>query len=308
MSRKSNIYEPNQAEKDYLSNYDIGEFDRPSVASDIVIFSILNDGEHENIRKLPKKALKVLLIKRAEHPYKDFWALPGGFVRQGEDVAETARRELFEEANIRDAYLQLVGVYGKKGRDPRGWIVSNAFMALVNAESVTLSAGTDAREADWFNIEIKIQEIKKEFREDESLIETRYQMLLTNEEKGASITAELKQFKSFKNYHETVRYEITNSDGLAFDHAEIILSAMLSLRASVENDMRKAFDLVPEMFTLTELQNVFEIVLGKELLTANFRRKIADYVTETDAMSDGAGHRPAKLFKRYVKAFSLSES
>lgn len=307
MSRKSNIYEPNQAEKDYLSNYDIGEFDRPSVASDIVIFSILNDGEHENIRKLPKKALKVLLIKRAEHPYKDFWALPGGFVRQGEDVAETARRELFEEANIRDAYLQLVGVYGKKGRDPRGWIVSNAFMALVNAESVTLSAGTDAREADWFNIEIKIQEIKKEFREDESLIETRYQMLLTNEEKGASITAELKQFKSFKNYHETVRYEITSTDGLAFDHAEIILSAMLSLRAGVENDMRKAFDLVPEMFTLTELQNVFEIVLGKELLTANFRRKIADYVTETDAMSDGAGHRPAKLFKRYVKAFSQPE-
>lgn len=308
MSKKPKLYEPNQAEKDYLSNYDIGEFDRPSVASDVVIFSVLNDGVNDNIRKLPKKALKVLLIKRAEHPFKDFRALPGGFVRQGEDVAEAARRELFEEANIRDAYLQLVGVYGKKGRDPRGWIVSNAFMALVNAESVTLSAGTDAREADWFNIEIKIQEIKKEFREDESLIETRYQMLLTNEEKGASITAELRQFKSFKNYHETVRYEIVESDGLAFDHAEIILSAMLSLRAGVENDMRKAFDLVPEMFTLTELQNVFEIVLGKELLTANFRRKIADYVTETDVVSEGAGHRPAKLFKRYVKAFSLSES
>lgn len=308
MSNKSKTYEPNQAEKDYLSAYDIGEFARPSVASDIVIFSILNDGEHENIRKLPKKALKVLLIKRAEHPFKDFRALPGGFVRPDEDVTDAARRELFEEANIRDAYLQLTGVYGKKHRDPRGWIVSNAFMALVNAESVTLSAGTDAREADWFNIEIKVLEIKKEFREDESLIETRYQMLLTNEEKGVSITAELKQFKSFRNYHETVRYEIVESDGLAFDHAEIILSAMLSLRAGVENDMRKAFDLVPEMFTLTELQNVFEIVLGKELLTANFRRKIADYVVETDAMSDGAGHRPAKLFKRYVKAFSLSES
>ncbi len=62
MSRKSNFYEPNQAEKDYLSNYDIGEFDRPSVASDIVIFSVLNDGVNDNIRKLPKKALKVLLI------------------------------------------------------------------------------------------------------------------------------------------------------------------------------------------------------------------------------------------------------
>lgn len=307
MSKKPNLYEPNQAEKDYLAGYDIGEFDRPSVAADMAIFSILNDGINDNIRKLQKKALKILLIKRAEHPYKDCWALPGGFVRPGEDVAEAARRELFEEANIRDAYLQLVGVYGKKGRDPRGWIISNAFMALVDGESCSLSAGTDAREADWFNVEIKALEIRKNFRENESLIETIYQMRLTNKPKDVSITAELRQFKGFKKYHEAVRYEIVNSDGLAFDHAEIILSAMLSLRASVENDMRKAFDLVPEMFTLTELQNVFEIVLGKELLTANFRRKIADYVVETDVISEGAGHRPAKLFKRYMKAFSLPE-
>lgn len=308
MNKKTNSYEMSQAEKDYLSNYDIGKFDRPSVAADMVIFSILNDGINNNKRKLQKKALKVLLIKRAEYPYKDYWALPGGFVRPDEDVTETARRELYEEANIRDAYLQLVGVYGKKDRDPRGWIISNAFMALVNGENCTLRAGTDAWEADWFNIEIKVQEIRKEFQEDTSLIETRYRLLLTNEEKGLSLSAELKQYKSFRNYHETVRYEIVQCEALAFDHAEIILSAMLSLRGNIENDMRQAFDLVPEMFTLTQLQNVFEIVLGRELLTANFRRKIADYVVETDIVSEGAGHRPAKLFKRYVKAFSLPES
>lgn len=308
MNKKTNSYEMDQAEKDYLSNYDIGKFARPSVATDIVIFSILNDGINNNIRKLPKKALKVLLIKRAEYPYKDYWALPGGFVRPDEDVTETARRELYEEANIRDAYLQLVGVYGKNGRDPRGWIISNAFMALVDGENCSLRAGTDAWEADWFNIEIKVQEIRKEFQEDMSLIETRYRLLLTNEEKGLTLSADLKQYKSFRNYHETVRYEIVQCEGLAFDHAEIILSAMLSLRSNIENDMRQAFDLAPEMFTLTQLQNVFEIVLDRELLTANFRRKIADYVVETDIISEGAGHRPAKLFKRYVKAFSLMDS
>lgn len=308
MAVKMNSYEMTRAEKDYLAGYDIGKFDRPSVAADIVIFSILNDGVNDNKRKLPKKALKVLLIKRAEYPYKDYWALPGGFVRPGEDVTDAARRELYEEANIRNAYLQLVGVYGKKDRDPRGWIISNAFMALVDGENCSLKAGTDAWEADWFNIEIKVQEIKKEYRENESLIETRYHLLLTNEEKSISLSAELKQYKSFRNYHETVRYEIVKSEVLAFDHAEIILSAMLSLRGNIENDMRQAFDLVPEMFTLTQLQNVFEMVLGRELLTANFRRKIADYVVETDIVSEGAGHRPAKLFKRYVRAFSLPES
>lgn len=307
MNKKTNLYKMNQAEKEYLSNYDIGKFPRPSVATDIVIFSIKNDGINNNIRKLQKKALKVLLIKRAEYPYKDYWALPGGFVRPGEDVTETARRELYEEANVQNAYLQLVGVYGKKDRDPRGWIISNAFMALVDGENCSLRAGTDAWEAEWFNIEIKVQEIKKEFQEDASFIETRYRLLLTNEEKGLFLNAELKQYKSFRNYHETVEYEIVQSEELAFDHAEIILSAMLSLRGNIENDLRQAFDLVPEMFTLTQLQNVFEIVLDRELLTANFRRKIADYVVETDIVSEGAGHRPAKLFKRYVKAFSLSE-
>ncbi|MCM1100105.1 MAG: NUDIX hydrolase [Clostridium sp.] len=307
MDIKRNAHETDQAEKEYLSHYDIDKYSRPSVAVDMVIFSIQDDGVNDNIRKLPKKALKVLLIKRAKYPYKDYWALPGGFVRPGEDMAETARRELYEETNVQNAYLQLVGAYGKKDRDPRGWIISNAFMALVDGENYRLRAGTDAWEAEWFNIEIKAQEVRKELQGDTSLIETDYHIYLSNEERDISASAGLRQYKSFQNYHETVRYEIVQSEGLAFDHAEIILSAMLSLRGNTENDLRQAFDLMPEMFTLTQLQNVFEIVLDRELLTANFRRKIADYVVETDIVSEGAGHRPAKLFKRNVRAFSVME-
>ncbi len=305
MGINMNPYEMNKAEKEYLSHYDISAFERPSIAADMVIFSILNDGISSNIRKLQKKALKVLLIKRANYPYKDYWALPGGFVKPGEDVAETARRELYEETNVRNAYLQLVGIYGKNDRDPRGWIISNTFMALMDGENCRLRAGTDAWEAEWFNIEIKAQEIKRELKEDAIFMETEYQLCLTNEDKNLSINAGLKQYKSFQHYHETVQYEILQSGELAFDHAEIILSAMLSLRSNMEKDLKQAFDLLPEMFTLTQLQNVFEIVLGRELLTANFRRKIADYVVETDIILEGAGHRPAKLFKRNVGAFYL---
>ena len=60
---------------------------------------------------------------------------------------------------------------------------------------------------------------------------------------------------------------------------------------------------MPELFTLTQLQTAFEVIRDEELLKANFRRKIADYVTETDKSIEGAGHRPAKLFKRNVEAF-----
>ena len=85
------------------------------------------------------------------------------------------------------------------------------------------------------------------------------------------------------------------SEGLAFDHAKNILNALLRLRNDVEHDLRIAFDLMPERFTLTELQNVYELILDKKLLTANFRRKIADYVTETDDMIHAEGFRLSKL-------------
>ena len=97
--------------------------------------------------------------------------------------------------------------------------------------------------------------------------------------------------------------ENMEDDGIAFDHAKIILSAILNLRNSVENDLKLVFDLMPEMFTLTQLQKAMELVLGQKLLTANFRRKIADYVVETEHSAEGAGHRPAKLFKRNVEKF-----
>ena len=97
--------------------------------------------------------------------------------------------------------------------------------------------------------------------------------------------------------------EIVEDDGFAFDHAEIILRAYLSLKARTAQSGRIVFDLMPELFTLNTLQEAHEIILGEKLLTPNFRRKMAPYVIETDAMVTGAGHRPAKLFRRNLEAF-----
>ena len=93
------------------------------------------------------------------------------------------------------------------------------------------------------------------------------------------------------------RWEISieDSGGIAFDHARIIAYGIERLRNKIEyTDI--AFSLMPRYFTLTELQQVYEVILDKELLKANFRRKIADRVEETNRYRKAAGHRPSKLY------------
>ena len=80
-------------EKEYLENYHIDQFERPSVAVDVVTFAVMKDGEQNNIRKLAKRELKILLIKGAQFPYKGAWVLPGGFVKRGEILEKAAERE-----------------------------------------------------------------------------------------------------------------------------------------------------------------------------------------------------------------------
>ena len=296
-------YRMSEEEKKYLEGYEIDRYERPSLATDMAIFSVMETAEAENFRKLPKKSLKLLLVCREAYPYKGSWALPGGFCRPGEDVAETARRELFEETSLQHAYLSLFGSFGEADRDPRGWVISNAFLALTDAEKYQLNAGTDAKEAAWFTVEVTSAEVKKEVKEDFARVETEYSLSFRQEERGVLLTAKIAACKTFCNYHESVEYKITESNGLAFDHGKIILCAWLHLRETLEHDPRIVFDLMPELFTLNQLQNAMELISGQELLTANFRRKIADYVVETDKVTEGKGHRPAKLFMRNLNAF-----
>ena len=297
------LYKMSDEEKAYLAGYDITRFERPSLATDIAIFSIMEKGEQENYRKLPEKALKILLIKRATYPFKDLWALPGGFCRQGEDVQETAMRELYEETHVKAAYLQLAGTFGEVGRDPRGWIISNTFLSLVDGTDCKPRGGSDAWEAKWFSVELTAKEEKRKLQEEAAELVTEYELALRHEESGVCLRALVKEHKQFVNYHEKVHYEIVDSEGLAFDHAKIMVHTILFLRKSVKNDWRLAFDLMPEYFTLTQLQNTFEMVFDEKLLAANFRRKVDELVVETEQILEGNGHRPAKLFKRNIGEF-----
>lgn len=288
-----------QEEKDYLAAYNIEKYERPSVAADIVVLSVMEEEKRSNIRKPPKRRLKVLLIKRGNYPFRNSWAMPGGFCRPNEDVIDTARRELYEETNVEDAYLTLVGVFGEAGRDPRGWIVSNTFLALIDGNQYQLRAGTDAWEAAWFGVTLEVS--SKEEATGERISE--YLLTLTNEELNIKLTARIQEKRKYLNYHEQVSYAIVEQEGLAFDHGKIIVNAILQLREEVEHDAKRAFDFLPEYFTMNMLQNVNEIVLDRPLLTPNFRRKNQEYVIETEQMLEGEGFRPAKLFKRNLELF-----
>lgn len=293
-------YNMSPEEKEYLSHYHIEDFERPSIATDIVVFTIAKE-EAEDTRQLPSRKLQVLLINRGDYPYKGSWALPGGFCQPNEEVYETARRELDEEANVKDAYLNLSGIYGDVDRDPRGWIISHAFLALVDRSQCTLRADTDAWDAQWFDLDIKKEVLHERVEEDTIDMQSKYVVTLTKEE--MVLQAEIIEDKIYKNYHETVHYSIVKNNGLAFDHAKIILHAFANLQAHAERDEKIIFDLMPEKFTLTELQTVFEIILQKELIKPNFRRKIADYVIETQEEESGHRYRNAKQFRRNVKKF-----
>jgi 8-oxo-dGTP diphosphatase len=107
------------------------------VTVDIVIFA-LRDAE-----------LQVLLVQRGVPPYQGEWALPGGFVHADESLEAAARRELDEEAGVRDVYLEQLYTFGEPGRDPRGRIVTVAYYALLTTAIAPLVAGTDAGAARW---------------------------------------------------------------------------------------------------------------------------------------------------------------
>jgi 8-oxo-dGTP diphosphatase len=91
----------------------------------------------------------LLLVQRRYPPFAGEWALPGGFVEEGEQVIDAAPRELAEETGLRVGSLRLLGVYDTPGRDPRGWTVSAVYVATL-AEEVLVAGADDAQDARWF--------------------------------------------------------------------------------------------------------------------------------------------------------------
>jgi 8-oxo-dGTP diphosphatase len=124
--------------------------EHPSVAVDVVIFSLRPKPPH--VDHPCDVDLQVLLIRRGAPPYKNMWAIPGGFVLMDESLENAARRELEEETGVTDVWLEQLFTFGAPERDPRTRVISVTYYALVSADKIDPHAGSDAAEAAWHSM------------------------------------------------------------------------------------------------------------------------------------------------------------
>ncbi len=214
------------------------DFPRPLSTVDVAIFAIREEQLH------------VLLVQRKDEPgepYPNLWALVGGFVDIDQDASleACALRKLHEKTGVSSPYLEQLGSWGGKSRDPRGWSVTHVYFALIPPEvAIEPVSGANAASAKWAPV----------------------------------------------GKHGV-------KEALAFDHEEILAAAVTRLRNKVEYTSLPAF-LLPREFTLSELQRVYEIVLGRKLEKSAFRTRVlaTDLVVPVPRFKEGP-NRPAQLYR-----------
>ena len=204
---------------------------RPLTTVDVVIFTVLENRLH------------VLLVSRPDAPDEPFpgmRALPGGFVNveSDADLESCAMRKLQQKTGVKTPYLEQVGSWGSKSRDPRGWSATHVYLSLIPPPR---NLEVDAA---WFPIQGRRVKVK-----------------------------------------------------LAFDHNILLEAAVDRLCSKVEYTSLPAF-LLPEEFTLSELQQMYEVILERPLEKSAFRTRVfaADLVEPVDNIRTG-NNRPAQLYR-----------
>ena len=265
------------SEEEFLKDYDSSKFEKLSMTADILIFSVSSE-EVDNYRKTDKKKMSILLVKRDNYPYKDKWCLPGGFIGIDEDLDKAPIRILKNETNVENVYLEQLYTFGNVKRDPRMRVVSTSYIALIDKNRLTNNLSSNAC---WFDITF--------YEEKNNIVD------ITLSNGNEIINFNIKKVLREKTT-DRYSFNVVKNDLLAFDHAKVILSGLERLKNKIEyTDI--VFNMMPELFTLSELQQVYEVILGKKLLDPAFRRIIADKVAKTEKMKTGGGHRPSYLFR-----------
>lgn len=253
-------YEQEASEAEFLEWYhqqELPVYEKPSLTVDIVLMGY-NKAEDQ---------MKILLIQRKGNPFRNSWALPGGFVERNESTDQSVLRETFEETGvtISKKNIEQLHCFSSPNRDPRGWVVTVSYLAFIGEEP--LVAGDDTKDARWFSLDRKDDDIHLISDDVEIILD-----LNTAESKG--------------------------KDKLAFDHSEIIVKAFNRIKNKMEHEPQVLLVLGKD-FTITEARKVFAKFLGVDFKTidhSNYKKAMLRYFEEIGERPVGIG-RPSKIYQ-----------
>jgi len=259
-SAEKHYYEQEASEADFLAWYqeqDQPKYEKPSVTVDMVLMCYNKEEEQ----------LKIALIQRKGHPFRNSWALPGGFVNPQESTGDSVIRETNEEigVTISKQNIEQLHTFSTPNRDPRGWVITVSYLAFIGEEP--LSAGDDANQVRWFSLERQGHRLLLSSGEIEIILDM---------QSGDSI----------------------GKDTLAFDHSAIILKAFQRVANKMEHEPQVLLVLGRD-FTITEARKVFAKFLGidfKLIDHSNFKKSMLQYLIEVGEKPVGIG-RPSKIYR-----------
>ncbi len=224
---------------EFLDSYDPNRFERPSNTVDMAIFR--SDGPWRSA----DQPLKLLMIKRSNHPSIGWWALPGGFVEIKENLEDAAARELEEETGVKGLPLVQLRTWGDYDRDPRMRVITTAFMALVEGP-LAAEAGDDAADARWFDVSLKktgeavedgiaienysLELIWRECADSRMCTETQKPVAGAGAPGEIRLCAALRRIQKGLGILKQTDYRLLRSDLIASDHALVIADALLTLK------------------------------------------------------------------------------
>ncbi len=216
-----------QTLEEFLEGYDPYKYRTPSCTADAVIFSCAEPLTRE------LRGIRLLLVKRSNHPSIGYWALPGGFVDMEENLEESAKRELLEETGISGLPMEQIASYGNYDRDPRTRVITTAYMALVQGQELKARAGDDAADAVWCELELeKIADggtADWEAKPEQETEITTYRLSVKNQEKGLD-TCALVERRRRPGLIREESFTVKDCGLIAVDHAAIIVQALTILQ------------------------------------------------------------------------------
>lgn len=122
-------------------NTNYAEYEQPGVTVDLAIFTV------------NKNKLKVMLVKRAEPPFLDFWSMPGGFLMSGESLEDAAYRVLTEKTGVKNVYMEQLYTFGDPCRDPRARVITVAYFALIPWENLNQPESKKIKDLTWCSVD-----------------------------------------------------------------------------------------------------------------------------------------------------------